>query len=118
MWLTGMGSPLSGSGIRQVSGMLVMQVEDLCQRVRGAAELGMVDDVGHALAVDPDLARAAQAFQKLLTRPCRQDRLPFSGSDFTPPRHGLRKRRAITRLNYKRDDLAFILRGEALILRA
>ena len=39
--------------------MLVMEIEDLGQRVRGATELGMVDDVGDALAVDPDLARAS-----------------------------------------------------------
>ena len=48
-----------------------MEIEDLGQRVRGAAELGMVDDVGDALAVDPDLARAPQALQELLARPCR-----------------------------------------------
>ena len=71
MWLTGIGSPVSGSGIRQDLGVLVMEIEDLGQRMGGAAQLGMVDDVGDALAVDPDLAGAAKAFQELLARACR-----------------------------------------------
>jgi hypothetical protein len=43
-------------------GLLVMQVENLRPRMRGATELGMVDDVADALAVDSDLVRAAQPF--------------------------------------------------------
>ena len=62
-----------------------MEIEDLGQRMGGAAELGMVDDVGNALAVDPDLAGTAKAFQELLARACRHRFRPSSGgSDFQP----------------------------------
>src|SRR5471030_2898067 len=51
--------------------MRVLEVIDLRQRVGGAGELGVIDDVAHPLAIDPDGARAAQALQELLTRPLR-----------------------------------------------
>ena len=41
--------------------MLMMEIEDLGQRVGRTAQLGMIDDVRDALAVDPDFARAPQA---------------------------------------------------------
>ena len=63
--------------------MLVMEIEDLGQRVGGAAELGMVDDVRDALAVDPDLARPPQALQELLARPCRH-RFPLCQGQTSP----------------------------------
>jgi hypothetical protein len=42
--------------------MLVVEIVDLSQRMGGATQLGMIDDVGNALAVDPDLAGAAETF--------------------------------------------------------
>src|SRR6202000_2886446 len=65
-----------GIGHQQGLGLPVMQVEDLGQCVRRAVELGMIDDIAHALAVDPDRAWPAQALQELLTRPCRHSPSP------------------------------------------
>ena len=78
---------LAGLRVRHQAdlGMLVMEVEDLGQRMGGAAELGMVDDVGNALAVDPDLAGAAKAFQEFLARACRHRSALFQKRDFTRP---------------------------------
>ena len=42
--------------------MLVMEIENLGQRMGGAAELRMIDDIGNALAIDPDLALTAETF--------------------------------------------------------
>ena len=42
MWLTLIGSPVSGSGIRQSSACRVLQVEHLGQRLGRAAQRGML----------------------------------------------------------------------------
>ena len=97
MWLTLIGSPVSGSGIRQIVGVLVMQIEDLGQRVRGAGELGMVDDVGDALAVDPDLARRP-AGPSEIARPCVPASFPPVRGRLHLSRHDLRKRRSEVRI--------------------
>jgi hypothetical protein len=67
------GDGFAGFGIgRQASfGIAVLEVVDLGQRPRSAAQLGMIDDVGDPLAIDPDLTLAPKALQELLACPCR-----------------------------------------------
>jgi hypothetical protein len=49
----------------------MLQVVDLGQRMGGAAQLGMADDIGDPLAVDPDRPLPAQPIQELFARPRR-----------------------------------------------
>ena len=66
MWLTLIGSPVSGSGIRQTSAACVLQVEDVGQGMGGAGERRMVDHVGDPRAIDPDFTIVLEAAEKLL----------------------------------------------------
>ena len=50
-----------GVGHQTRRAVLVLDVEDLGQRVRRACERGVRRHVAHALAVDPELARVAQS---------------------------------------------------------
>jgi hypothetical protein len=77
---------LAGLRVRREAGrgLSVVEIVDLRQRMGRAAELGMVDDIGNLLAVDPDIARAAKPLQELFTRPCRHCSPPRTRT-VTPP---------------------------------
>ena len=70
MWLD--VDRLAGLGIghEAVLGVPVLEVEELGHRARRAREGGMVRDVAHAHAVDPDLAFRPESVQELLSRAC------------------------------------------------
>ena len=69
MWLTLVGSPLSGWGEQAVGGVVVLAVELRSKALGCASELGMDGDVFDALAVDPGLALGlTEPLEKLRTR--------------------------------------------------
>ena len=61
MWLTLIGSPVSGSGMRQSSGNSCCRSNTDGELMRSPAERGMVDDVVDALVSEPHLALARLA---------------------------------------------------------
>jgi hypothetical protein len=64
---------LAGLGVwHQAGGSLpVLQVEDLGQRLGGAAQRGMVRRRTDPVATDPDLATAGKPSQELFASACR-----------------------------------------------
>ena len=76
MWLTLIGSPVSGSGIRQTSAAACCRSNTAAIAVRGAGERRMRCRIGHPLVAQPDLAVVLQAAEELLARACRQPAIP------------------------------------------